>query len=201
MPGVTRLAFLRPFIKRPTIVVGDYTYYDDPRGPERFEEENVLYHFDWIGDRLIIGRYCSIAAETRFVMNGGNHPTDWITTFPFPAFGQGWERAMPSAWPTRGDTVIGNDVWIGYGATIMPGITVGDGAVVAARAVVTRDVAPYAIVGGNPAQLIRMRFDADTVERLRALGWWTWPNECVSRYVHLLCSGDVSALEQAAEEP
>ena len=198
MPGITRLAFLKPCITRPNISVGDYTYFDDPDGPERFEDENVLYHFDWIGDRLVIGKFCSIAAETRFIMNGGNHATDWLTTYPFPAFGQGWERAMPAAGPNRGDTVVGNDVWIGYGATIMPGVRIGDGAIVATRAVVTRDVEPYAIVGGNPAQPIRHRFPPDVVARLLALRWWDWDDEAIMRAVREICAGDVSALERLA---
>jgi virginiamycin A acetyltransferase len=198
MAGVTRTAFLKPFITRPTIVVGDYTYYDDPKGPERFEEECVLYHFDFIGDRLVIGKFCSIAAEARFIMNGGNHPTDWLTTSPLPAFGHGWEVAMPTAWPVRPDTVVGNDAWIGYGATIMPGVRIGDGAIVATRSVVTKDVPPYAIVGGNPAQVIRMRFAPDVVGRLLALRWWDWDAERITRHVRLLCAGDLDALERAA---
>lgn len=192
--GVTRTGFLKPFITRPNIVVGDYTYYDDPRGPEHFEE-NVLYHFDFIGDRLVIGKYCSIAADVKFIMNGGNHPTTWMTTYPFPIFGGGWESAMPSEWPTRGDTVVGNDVWIGYGATIMPGVRIGDGAIIATAAVVTKDVAPYAIVGGNPAQLLRYRFDEQTIARLLAIRWWDWDREKVARNVKALCSGDVGAIE------
>jgi len=196
IPGVQRTGFLKPFITRPNIVVGDYTYYDDPRGPEYFES-NVLYHFDFIGDRLIIGKYCSIAAETRFVMNGGNHPTTWLTTYPFPIFGQGWEKAMPSSWPTRGDTVIGNDVWIGYGATIMPGVTVGHGAIIATASVVTKDVPPYAIVGGNPAAFLRTRFDEETVSRLLAIRWWDWDRDKLTRNVAALCAGDVAALETA----
>lgn len=117
--GVTRTGFLRSFITRPNITVGEYTYYDDPRGPEHFED-NVLYHFDFVGDRLVIGRCCSIAAGVRFIMNGGNHPTTWLTTFPFAIFGKGWEEAMPEAWPTKGDTTIGHHVWIGHAAVIMP---------------------------------------------------------------------------------
>ncbi len=197
--GAERTGFLKNFITRPTIEVGDYTYYDDPAGPERFEE-NVLYHFDFIGDRLVIGRFCSIAAETRFIMNGGNHATDWFTTFPFPVFGEGWESAAPEAWPYRGDTIVGNDVWIGYGATIMPGLTLGDGAIVATRSVVTRDVEPFAIVGGNPAQVIRYRFDEATRETLSEIAWWHWDAERLTRHVRAICSGDLEALRRAAAE-
>jgi len=194
--SVARTGFLRNFITRPNIIVGDYTYYDDPRGPERFEA-NVLYHFDFVGDRLIIGRYCSIAAEVRFIMNGGNHPTDWLTTYPFPIFGHGWEAAAPPSWPNRGDTVVGHDVWLGYGAVVMPGITIGNGAIIATASVVTQNVPPYAIVGGNPARVIRRRFDDDTVARLEALRWWDWDAEKITRNVAALCGGDVEALERA----
>jgi virginiamycin A acetyltransferase len=193
IPGITRTAFLKPFITRPNIVVGDYTYYDDPRGPEHFES-NVLYHFAFTGDRLIIGKYCSIAAETRFIMNGGNHPTTWLTTYPFPIFGEGWELDPPPSWPVRGDTVVGNDVWIGYGATIMPGVRIGDGAIIAAAAVVTKDVPPYAIVGGNPGTTLRYRFDEGTIARLLQIRWWDWDLAKVTRNVAALCSGDLAAL-------
>lgn len=197
IPGVTRTGFLKPFITRPNIIVGDYTYYDDPRGPEHFEA-NVLYHFDFVGDRLIIGKFCSIAAEVRILMNGGNHPTTWLTTYPFPVFANGWEVAAPPAWPSRGDTIIGNDVWIGYGATIMPGVRIGDGAIVATASVVTRDVPPYAIVGGNPASTLRYRFDGATIARLLALAWWNWDPAKLTRCVKALCEGDIDALEAAA---
>jgi virginiamycin A acetyltransferase len=194
--GVQRTGFLRQFITRPNIEVGEYTYYDDPKGVERFEE-NVLYHFDFVGDRLIIGRFCSIAAETRFIMNGGNHATDWFTTFPFPVFGNGWETAMPDSWPHRGDTVVGHDVWIGYGATIMPGVTIGNGAIVATQSVVTKDVEPFAIVGGNPAGLIRYRFDEGVRGTLSEIAWWDWDAGKIARNVRAICSGDIQALKTA----
>jgi virginiamycin A acetyltransferase len=196
IPGVTRTGFLRPFITRPNIVVGDYTYYDDPRGPEHFES-NVLYHFDFIGDRLVIGKYCSIAAEVRFIMNGGNHPTNWLTTFPFPVFGAGWETAMPTSWPTKGDTMVGHDVWIGYGAVIMPGVSIGNGAIIATASVVTRDVPAYAVVGGNPGAVLKYRFDERTIERLEQLKWWEWDAGKVTRNVKALCARDIDALERA----
>lgn len=191
-----RIGFLKNFVTRPNIEVGDYSYYDDPNGVEQFER-NVLYHFDFVGDRLIIGRFCSIAAETRFIMNGGNHATDWYTTYPFPVFGHGWESAMPDSWPNRGDTVVGHDVWIGYGATIMPGVRIGNGAIVAARAVVTKDVEPFAIVGGNPSQLIRYRFDEVTRERLTRIAWWDWSPEKITRNVAAICANDLEALDAA----
>lgn len=199
LEGIDRLGFLRPAITRPNIEVGDFTYYDDPRGVERFEE-NVLYHFDFVGDRLRIGSFCSIAAETRFIMNGGNHVVDQFTTFPFSIFGNGWEEATPEAWPYRGDTVVGHDVWIGYGATVMPGVTIGNGAIVATRSVVTKDVEPYAIVGGNPARTIRHRFDEATRTRLEEIAWWDWGVERITRHVRAICSADLAALERAAAD-
>jgi virginiamycin A acetyltransferase len=194
--GVTRTGFLKPFITRPNIVVGDYTYYDDPGGPGCFEA-NVLYHFDFIGDRLVIGRFCSLGAGTRFVMNGGNHHTTWLTTYPFPIFGHGWEAAMPASWPNKGDTIVGNDVWFGHDALVMPGISIGDGAIVATRAVVTKDVPPYAIVGGNPATVLRHRFDEPTIARLLAVRWWDWDVAKITRNVRAICGSEVTALEMA----
>lgn len=194
--GAERLGFLKNFITRPNIEVGDWSYYDDPKGVERFEE-NVLYHFDFVGDRLVIGRFCSIAAETRFIMNGGNHATDWFTTFPFPVFGHGWESAMPESWPNRGDTVVGNDVWFGYGTTIMPGVRIGDGAIIATASVVTRDVEPFSIVGGNPAAHIRYRFDEETRSALQEIAWWDWDADRISRNVGAICSGDLDRLRRA----
>ena len=194
--GAERVGFLKNFITRPNIEVGDYSYYDDPKGVEQFER-NVLYHFDFVGDRLVIGRFCSIAAETRFIMNGGNHATTWFSTYPFPVFGGGWEEAAPKSWPYRGDTVIGHDVWISYGATIMPGVQIGNGAIVATNAVVTKDVEPFAIVGGNPAGLIRYRFDKKTQHALAEIKWWNWDADKITRNVQAICSNDLDALQAA----
>ena len=194
--GAERLGFLKNFITRTNIEVGDYTYSDDPRGVDRFEQ-NVLYHFDFVGDRLVIGRFCSIAAETRFIMNGGNHATDWFTTYPFPVFEQGWETATPEAWPYRGDTTVGHDVWIGYGATIMPGVHIGNGAIIATASVVTGHVEPYQIVGGNPARPIRYRFDEGTREALTEIAWWDWDADKITRNVRAICSNDLDELRRA----
>lgn len=196
LAGIERLAFLKTVVSNPMIEVGDYTYYDDPKGVERFEE-NVLYHFPFIGDRLIIGRFCQIAAETKFIMNGGNHRTGGISAFPFFIFGGDWSgRIEGEAEPNiRGDTIVGNDVWIGYDALIMPGITVGDGAIIATRSVVTKDVPPYAVVAGNPAKVVKMRFDPRTIERLLAIKWWDWDIETITAHIPQICGLDLEALE------
>lgn len=194
--GQDRLVYLKTIITNPQIIVGDYTYYDDFEHPENFEK-NVLYLFDFVGDRLIIGKFCSIASDVKFIMNGGNHRTDWFTNYPFPVFGQGWEKAMPESWPDKGNTVIGNDVWIGYGATFMPGVEVGDGAIVASQSVVTRSVPPYTVVGGNPAKEIRRRFDDATIQALLEIRWWDWDIEKITHNLHAICGSDIVALQQA----
>jgi len=197
IPGIERVCYLKNIIKNPNIVVGDYTYYDDFENAENFEK-NVLYHFDFIGDKLIIGKFCSIASDVKFIMNGGNHRTDWLTNYPFPIFQHGWEIAMPEEWPNKGDTIIGNDVWLGYNATIMPGIKVGDGAIIATNSVVTKDVPPYAVVGGNPATIIRKRFDDETINKLLEVRWWDWDIEKITANLKIICSGDIDGLLKLA---
>lgn len=201
MKGFPRVGFLKALVDAPNVEIGDYTYYDDPEGPEHFLARCVLHHFDFVGDRLRIGRFCAIATGVRFVMNGANHAMDGFSTYPFNIFGQGWEQGFdPASWSSgyRGDTVIGNDVWIGMDATIMPGVTVGDGAIVAACSVVTSDVPPYAIAAGNPARVLRTRYDQATVERLLAIAWWDWPAERISRNLDAIRGKDIEALERAA---
>lgn len=200
MPGFPQVCFLKNIIQRPNIEIGDYSYYDDPDGAANFEA-NVLYHFPFIGDVLRIGKFCALARGVKFIMNGANHQMSGISTYPFFIFGNGWESAQPAPGelPWKGDTVIGNDVWIGYDALIMAGVTIGDGAIVAARSVVTADVPPYAIVGGNPAQMIRRRFDDDSVRRLRAIAWWDRPAPWISQHLQLIRGGDLDALEAAAK--
>lgn len=192
----TRLVYLKNIVKNPNIIVGDYTYYDDFDNPENFER-NVLYHFDFIGDQLIIGKFCSIASDVKFIMNGGNHRTDWLTNYPFPIFGLGWEAASPDEWPNKGDTLIGNDVWIGYSATIMPGIRIGDGAIIATKSVVTRDIEAYTVVGGNPAIEIRKRFEPSIIQELLLIRWWEWDIEKITRNLKAICGADINALRGA----
>lgn len=190
-----RLCFLKNIIKNPNIIVDDYTYYDDFEDVHNFEK-NVKYHFDFTGDKLIIGKFCMIASDVKFIMNGANHLSDSVSAYPFAIFGNGWERAMEGhSYPNKGDLVIGNDVWIGYNATLMAGITVHDGAIIAANSTVTKDVEPYAIVGGNPASVIRKRFSVEKIRELLAIKWWDWDVEKITSNVNNLTGSDVSKLK------
>ncbi|MCH4830328.1 CatB-related O-acetyltransferase [Flavobacterium columnare] len=192
--GYNKLCFLKNIIQNPNIIVGDYTYYDDFDDVENFEK-NVKYHFDFTGDKLIIGKFCMIASGVKFIMNGANHLTEAISAYPFAIFGHDWQNAMEGkSYPTKGDTIIGNDVWIGHNATIMAGVTIGDGAIIATNATVTKDVAPYTIVGGNPAQLIRKRFSDEVIELLLEKQWWHWDIEKITQNVQLLTSNDFDKL-------
>jgi virginiamycin A acetyltransferase len=192
-----KLCFLKNIIKSSNISIGDYTYYDDFKSVDNFRK-NIRYHFDFVGDKLVIGKFCMIASDVQFIMNGANHLTDAISSYPFAIFGQGWQGAMEGkAYPAKGDTLIGNDVWIGYRAAIMPGVRIGDGAIIGAYSVITKDVAPYTIVGGNPAKEVRKRFSDADIARLLEIRWWDWPIEKISRNVQLLTGGDLDALERA----
>jgi virginiamycin A acetyltransferase len=195
LTGYNRLCFLKNIIKNPNIIVGDYTYYDDFEHVENFEK-NVKYHFDFVGDKLVIGKFCMIASDVKFIMNGANHLSESISSYPFAIFGNGWENAMAGkSYPNKGDLIVGNDVWIGYNATIMSGIVIGDGAIIATNATVTKDVAPYTIVGGNPAKEIRKRFDEDTIKKLLAIQWWNWDIATISKNVQALTGGNLSELD------
>jgi virginiamycin A acetyltransferase len=196
LPYYNRLCFLKNIIKNPNIIVGDYTYYDDFENVENFEK-NVKYHFDFIGDKLIIGKFCMIASDVKFIMNGANHLTDAITSYPFAIFGSGWENAMDGKqYPQKGDIVIGNDVWIGYNATIMSGVKIGDGAIIATNSTVTKDVEPYSIVGGNPAKEIKKRFSDDKIQKLLALKWWDWDIEKITQNVKNLTGNDIEKIDK-----
>ncbi len=199
--GHKRVGFLKPLIRNPLIEVGDYSYYDDPEGPEHFEERNVLYHFDFLGDRLIIGKFCAIATGTRFIMNGANHDMRGFSSYPFGVMGGGWQEGFDLDGyreQSRGDIIIGDDVWIGREATILPGVAIGSGAIVAAGAIVSRDVPSYGMVAGNPAELVRLRFEEEIVDRLLALSWWDWSPELISKHREAIQGCNIEALEAAA---
>ena len=194
LDNYNRLCFLKNIIKNPNIEVGDYTYYDDFENVENFEK-NVKYHFDFVGDKLIIGKFCMIASGASFIMNGANHLSRSVSSYPFAIFGGDWSDAMEGkTYPVKGNTIIGNDVWIGYDATIMPGVQIGDGAIIASKSVVIKDVEPYSIVGGNPAQLIKKRFSDNKIKALLKVEWWHWPIEKITAHVKQLTSGDVSLI-------
>lgn len=197
MKGFPQVCFIQNTVSNPNIIIGDYTYYDDPDDSENFER-NVLYHFPFIGDQLIIGKFCALARGVKFIMNGANHKIDGFSTYPFQIFGNGWESITPTmdASPYKGNTVIGNDVWIGYEALIMPGVQVGDGAIIAARSVVTSNVPPYTIVGGNPAKPIRQRFDDAVVQALLTVAWWNWDIAKITRNLEKIVAADLEALLQ-----
>jgi virginiamycin A acetyltransferase len=199
--GHRRVVFLKPLVRAPTIEVGDYTYYDDPGDPTAFEQNNVLYAYG--PERLVIGRYCALATGVRFIMAGGIHPMAGVSTFPFGIFGGAWaEKTLDIVMtaPSRGDTVVGNDVWMGYEALVMPGVRIGDGAIVAAGAVVTRDVPPYGVAAGNPARLVRVRFDQEDVDRLVRAAWWDWPVDLVTTHGRVIMAGLPAEVEAIARE-
>ena len=188
--------FLKNVITAPNIHVGDYTYYDDLEPPTEFQQRNVLFNYPAFGDQLIIGKFCAIAAGTKFIMGPANHRISSVTTYPFNLMGHGWEKVTPTLeqLPFKGDTVVGNDVWIGQNVTVLPGVHIGDGAIVAANSVVSRDIPPYVIAGGNPCRVIRPRFDPDLTAYLLDLKWWDWPPEKIFRNLEKLCSGDLTQI-------
>ena len=197
--GDRQTVYLKEVVCDPNIEVGEWTIYNDfAADPVDFERNNVLYHYPVNGDRLVIGKFCSLACGARFLFNSANHTLKSLSTYPFPIFwGEEWgidKSEVASAWDNRGDIVVGNDVWIGYEAVIMAGVRIGDGAVIAARAVVTRDVPPYTIVGGVPAKTIRPRFDDRAAARLLELQWWNWPVEKIRANLPRIMRGEIDKL-------
>lgn len=197
--GDTQTIYLRDAIDGPNVEVGEYTIYNDfVHDPRDFERNNVLYHYPVNGDRLKIGKFCSIACGAKFLFNSANHALGSLSTYTFPIFYEEWgldRRSVADAWDNKGDIVVGNDVWIGYEAVILSGMTIGDGAVIGARAVVTKDVPPYTIMGGVPARPIRRRFDEATVETLLRLRWWDWPKEKIARNLVAIQRGEIAGLQ------
>lgn len=191
--GDHQTVYLKDVITNPNIEVGEYTMYNDfVNDPREFEKNNVLYHYPINGDKLIIGKFCSIACGAKFLFTSANHKMSSLSTYPFPIFYEEWgldAKDIRNAWDNKVDIIIGNDVWIGYEAVIMAGVTIGDGAIIGTRAVVTKDVPPYTIVGGVPAKPIRKRFDDATVERLIKLRWWDWEYEKIAQSIAAIQAG------------
>ena len=196
--GDKQTVYLNAVVKDTQIEIGDYTIYNDfVNDPLLFEKNNVLYHYPIHKERLIIGKFCSIACGTKFLFNCANHSLKSLSTYTFPLFYEEWgleKSDVATAWDDKGDIVIGNDVWIGYEAVIMAGVHIGDGAIIAARAVVTKDVPPYTIVGGTPAKEIRKRFDTETIEHLLKLKWWDWPVEKIRKSLPYIAEGNLGKL-------
>lgn len=196
--GDTQTIYLKSIITRPTIEIGDFTIYNDfVNDPRDFEKNNVLYHYPINHDRLIIGKFCSIACGAKFIFNCANHTLKSLSTYTFPLFFEEWDlpkSEVSTAWDNKGDIIIGNDVWIGYDAVIMAGVHIGDGAIIGTRAVVTKDVEPYSIVGGVPAKEIRKRFAPDVVAKLLELKWWNWPSEKIKNHIVAIQSGNFEEL-------
>ena len=189
--GYEKEIYVKPTLKNPNIIVGDFTYIADSEF-----ESHVTHHYPWIGDKLIIGKFCQIASGVEFVMNGANHQMNAVSTFPFYTL-EGWNMKAPSMeeMPIKGDTVIGNDVWIGQNAVILPGVHIGDGAIIGANSVVGHDVAPYTIVVGNPARVLRKRFDDELIALLLAFCWWDQPIEEIDRLIPLLTCSDLEKVK------
>lgn len=193
---IKQIVYVKNVITRPNIEVGEYTYYDDANGAEKFEE-HVTHHYEFLGDKLIIGKFCSIAKGIEFVMNGANHRMKSVSAYPFNIMGGGWEKYSPALddLPFKGDTVVGNDVWIGQNVTVMPGVHIGDGAIIGANSVVAKDVPPYCIACGNPCRVVRKRFDDELTEYLLNLKWWDWNADKIFRNMEALCSGDLTKIK------
>jgi virginiamycin A acetyltransferase len=201
LPDHPRVVLLKPLVNSPNIEVGDYTYYDDPDDATQFERRNVLYSYG--EEKLVIGKYCALAAGTTFIMAGANHLTSGVSTFPFTIFGGDWAEStvdLMLANPSKGDTVVGNDVWFGYRAMIMPGVRIGHGAIIASGAVVVADVPPYAVVGGNPAKPVKARYTEAETDLLLRAAWWDWPVDLVTEHVRTIMSGtpaDIGGIARA----
>lgn len=200
--GDTQTVYLKNVVTRPSIQVGEYTMYNDfVNDPRDFEKNNVLYQYPVNHDRLLIGKFCSIACGAKFLFTSGNHTMRSLSNYTFPIFFDEWNldaKNIRSAWDNKGDIVLGNDVWVGYEAVIMSGVTIGNGAIIGTRAVVTKDVPPYTIVGGVPAKPIRKRFDDDTIRALENLRWWDWEREKIARSIVAIQNGRLDELEKNA---
>lgn len=191
--GDTQTVYLKNVITEPNIQIGDYTiYHDFVNDPKEFQKNNVLYHYPINQDKLVVGKFCSIACGAKFLFNSANHSLTSLATYTFPLFFEEWgleKQRVRDAWDNKGDIVIGNDVWIGYEAIILSGVTVGDGAIIGSRAVVTKDVPPYTIVGGVPAKPIRKRFDENTIAALLQVRWWDWPERRIQENIQNIQAG------------
>ena len=201
-PEIEEICYIKNCVSNPNIIVGDYSYYDDKRGADLFEK-HVTHHYDFIGDKLIIGKFCQIASGVKFIMGPANHRLCSVTTYPFNVFGGVWSERTPphmEQLPRKSDTIVGSDVWLGRESVVMPGVKIGDGAIIAAYSVVAGDVPPYTLYGGNPARFIKKRFDDALTALLLRLKWWDLPSEELAELLPLLCDSDLERVRAALEE-
>ena len=196
-PNVPSVCFIKNIIKNPNIIVGDYTYYDDYETNGEDFEKHVTHFYPFIGDKLIIGKFCSLAKGIRFIMNGANHRLDGLTTYPFNIMGNGWEKVTPRIedLPLKGDTIIGNDVWIGENVTILPGVHIGDGAIIGANSVVAKDIEPYTVAVGNPCHVVKKRFTEEKIQILLNLKWWDFDEDKIFNNLEALVKGNIDNLK------
>ena len=196
-PNLKEICYIKNAVKNPNIIIGDYTYYDDINGADDFEK-HVTHFYDFIGDKLIIGKFCSIAKGIEFIMNGANHKMDSVSTYPFYIMGKDWGSALAphtDELPLKGDTIVGNDVWFGENVTVLPGVHIGDGAIIGANSVVSRDIPPYCIAAGNPCTVKKKRFDDDVIELLEEIKWWDWDIQKINDNIQILMSNDISLIK------
>lgn len=193
--ALREICFIKNTITRPNVIVGDYTYYDDKNGADKFQD-HVTHHYEWIGDRLIIGKFCQIAQGIEFVMNGANHCMKCATTYPFYIMGNGWDDYAPAEgdMPFKGDTVVGNDVWIGQNVTVMPGVHIGDGAIIGASSVVASNIGAYCVAVGNPCRVVHKRFSDEVIAHLERIQWWNWSIEKINDNMGVLCGREVEKI-------
>jgi virginiamycin A acetyltransferase len=196
--NIKTVCYISNLPKRPNVEIGEFTYYSDNHNSAESFYDHIQHHYEFLGDKLVIGRFCAIAEGVTFIMNGANHRMEGITTYPFNIFGSGWEKVTPTIeqLPFKGDTIIGNDVWIGQNATILPGVKIGDGAIIAANSTVAKDVEAYSIVGGNTARMIKKRFSEETIDLLLKIKWWSWDEKKIFENLELLVSGDLERLRK-----
>ena len=193
--NISSICYIKNVIKNPNIIVGDYTYYSDIDGAENFER-HVTHHYDFIGDKLIIGKFCQIASGIEFIMNGANHYMNGISTYPFYIFGKGWEKVTPknNSLPIKGDTIVGNDVWIGQNVTILPGVNISDGAIIGANSVVAKDIPAYCIAVGNPCTVKKKRFSDEDIQYLQSIKWWDWDIQKIFENLEILSGGNIEEI-------
>lgn len=192
------ICYIKNVVTAPNISIGDYTYYDDDTNPADFEKNNILFNWPEFGDKLIIGKFCAFATNVKFIMGPANHRITSLSTYPFAVFGEAWAKDIPAhleQLPRKGDIVVGNDVWIGRESIVMPGVKIGDGAIIAAFSVVVKDVLPYTIVGGNPATYIKTRFDDELISLLSKLQWWNFNQKALAAFIPILCNPDLETVK------